>query len=109
MGLVYDPRGLPRVTTVRPGVPEVLHELEKQCTDMLHQGIIRHNSSSFSASVLLIRKSDDSWCFCVNYHALNAKIMKDKFPIPIIEELFNELCQAKLFTKLDLRSGYHQV
>jgi hypothetical protein len=54
MGLVYDPRGLPRVTTVRPGVPEVLHELEKQCTDMLHQGIIRHNSSSFSASVLLI-------------------------------------------------------
>jgi hypothetical protein len=76
---------------------------------MLHQGIIRHNSSSFSASVLLIRKSDDSWCFCVNYHALNAKIMKDKFPIPIIEELFNELCQAKLFTKLDLRSGYHQV
>jgi hypothetical protein len=84
-------------------------ELERQCTDMLHQGVIRHNSSLFSTPALLIRKSDDSWHFCVDYHALNAKTVKDKFPIPVVEELFDELRHTKFFTKLDLRSGYHQV
>jgi hypothetical protein len=84
-------------------------ELERQCTDMLRQGIIKHSSSSFSASVLLVQKSDDSWRFCVDYCTLNAKTVKDKFPIPIIEELFDELHHIKFFTKLDLHSDYHQV
>jgi hypothetical protein len=84
-------------------------ELERQCANMLHQGIIRHNSSSFSMLVLLVRKSDDSWRLCVDYRALNAKTVKDRFPIPVVEELFDELRRAKFFTKLNLRSGYHQV
>ena len=83
--------------------------IENMVQETLNMGVIQHSNSPYASPVVLVGKKDGSWCLCVDYRRLNQQTIKNKFPIPILEELVDKLSGARIFSKVDLRSGYHQL
>ena len=84
-------------------------ELRRQLDDLLEKGHIRPSKSPYASPVIFVRKKDGSLRMCVDYRGLNRITVRDRYPLPRIEELLDRLKDAKIFSKLDLRSGYNQV
>src|SRR5262249_9047371 len=89
--------------------PAELAELKKQLQELLDKGLIRPSISPWGAPVLFVKKKDGSFRMCIDYRKLNQVTVKNKYPLPRINDLFDQLQSAKVFSKIDLRSGYHQL
>ena len=89
--------------------PAELKELKDQLQDLLSKGFIRPSVSPWGAPVLFVKKKDGTMRMCIDYRQLNKVTVKNKYPFPHIDDLFDQLQGASLFSKIDLRSGYHQL
>jgi hypothetical protein len=99
----------PVITTPYRHPKKYKDNIEKFIKDLLDMGHIIPSSSPFASSVVLVKKKDGTMRMCIEFRALNKKTIKKKYPIPRIDELLDELHGAIYFTKIDLRSGYHQI
>jgi hypothetical protein len=89
--------------------PMELKELKIQLQGLLDKGYIRPSISPWGCSTLFVEKKDKEMRLCVDYHPLNEVTIKNKYPLPRIDILFDQLAGAQVFSKIDLRSGYHQI
>ncbi|KAL5570693.1 hypothetical protein UlMin_020290 [Ulmus minor] len=89
--------------------PAELQELKKQLQELLDKGFIRPSYSPWGAPVLFVKKKDGTMRMCIDYRELNKVTIKNKYPLPRIDDLFDQLQGAAVFSKIDLRSGYHQL
>lgn len=96
---------------LRPYCYSTLHKdvIDTMVKEMLNKGIIQCSTSPYASPVVLVKKKDGSWRLCVDFRGLNKQTIKDKYPIPLLEDLLDEFGSAKYFSKLDLRSGFHQL
>jgi hypothetical protein len=86
-----------------------LAELKEHIKELLEKGFIRPSSSARGPPVIIVPKKDGTQRFCVDYCALNEVTIKNKYLLPRIDDLFDQLCGACMFSRIDLRSGYHQL
>ncbi|RHN78855.1 putative nucleotidyltransferase, Ribonuclease H [Medicago truncatula] len=86
-----------------------LSELKKQLEDLLEKKFVRPSVSPWGAPVLLVKKKDGSMRLCIDYRQLNKVTIKNRYPLPRIDDLMDQLMGARVFSKIDLRSGYHQI
>jgi hypothetical protein len=89
--------------------PVELKELKIHLQGLLDKGYIHQSTSPWGCSVLFVEKKDRELRLCVDYHPLNAVTIKNKYPLPRIDILFDQLVGAQVFSKIDLCSGYHQI
>jgi len=89
--------------------PSELKELKKQLEDLVDRGFICPSVSPWGVPVLFVRKKDGSLRMCIDYRELNRLTIKNKYPLPRIDDLFDQFKEATVFSKIDLRSGYHQL
>ncbi len=88
---------------------EELKELKVQLEELLAKGYIKPNKSPYGAPILFVHKKDGTLRMCVDYRAFNKATVKDRYPLPRIDDLFDYLLGAKVFSRIDLRSGYYQI
>jgi hypothetical protein len=89
--------------------PMEMKELKIQLQGLLDKGYIHSSTSPWGCSSLFVEKKDKELCLCVEYRPLNAVTIKNKYPLPRIDTLFDQLVIAQVFSKIDLCSGYHQI
>jgi hypothetical protein len=89
--------------------PLKLKELKEQLQELLDRGFIRPSVSPWGAPVLFVKKKDGSMRLCIDYRELNKVTIKNRYPLPRIDDLFDQLHGSQVFSKIDLRSGYHQL
>ena len=99
----------PVITTHYQHPQKYKDEIEKAIQELLVMGHIQPTSSPFASPVVLVKKNDGTMRMCIDYRALNKKTIKNLYPIPRVDELIDELHGAVYFSKIDLRSGYHQI
>ncbi|GKG03489.1 hypothetical protein Tco_0311125 [Tanacetum coccineum] len=86
-----------------------MKELSDQLQELSHKGFIRPSSSPWGAPVLFVKKKDGSFRMCINYRELNKPTVKNCYPLPRIDDLFDQLQGSSIYSKIDLRLGYHQL
>nr|GEV50219.1 putative reverse transcriptase domain, ribonuclease H-like domain, aspartic peptidase domain protein [Tanacetum cinerariifolium] len=89
--------------------PSEMKELSKQLKELADKGFIRPSSSPWGAPVLFVKKKDGSFRMCIDYRELNKLTVKNSYPLPRIHDLFDQLQGSSVYSKIDLRSGYHQL
>ncbi|GJU35250.1 putative reverse transcriptase domain-containing protein [Tanacetum coccineum] len=89
--------------------PSEMKELSEQLKELSNKGFIRPSSSPWGAPVFFVKKKDGSFRMCIDYQELNKMTMKNHYPLPRIDDLFNQLQGSSVYSKIDLRSGYHQL
>ena len=89
--------------------PKELAELKTQLQELIDKAFIQPSSSPWGCPAIFVKKKDETLRLCVDYRPLNEVTIKNKYPLPRIDLFFDQLARAKVFSKIDLRSGYHQI